>query len=126
MVWHYKRDQNIEICKRLGRVTGINLFKYRQSRTDYIKQSKEIKQNRAVLTIMTKVLFLEKRMGTNLSPLSSKIFQIFPNFLRSSALGHSATREATRISCFLDWILSSTLVLANQTYTKAFKHFIRL
>ena len=48
---------------------------------------------------MTKILFLEGRLGTRLSPPNFEIFLIFPNFLRS-VVSRLATRKATRIKVY--------------------------
>ena len=49
---------------------------------------------------MTKILFLEGRLDTRLSPPNFEIFLIFPNFLRS-VVSRLATRKATRIQSLL-------------------------
>ena len=43
-LWRDKRDHNVEVCRRLGRVTK-KYFSLRQSRTKFMKQCQEIKQN---------------------------------------------------------------------------------
>ena len=43
-LWSYKRDQNIEIWRRLGQVIK-KIFPCRQSWAKFLKKGKEIKQN---------------------------------------------------------------------------------
>ena len=61
-----------------------------------------------------------------LPPTNFEIFQIFSSFLRSKVFSCSAIREANHIQSLLYQKSSSTLLVANQTYTKILHCFIKL
>ena len=71
------------------------------------------------LSTSAKFLFLEETMGARLC------FHPFFRFFYK-VLSRSATREVTRIQCFVFQISCTTLLVVNRNYTKTLKCFIIL
>ena len=95
----------------------INLL----SRTRLIKQRQEIKQNwRGRETLISTFcplesnFFVEERLGTKLCLYP--FLSLYHNF---QVFSRSATREATRILCFLYRISCTTFLVVNRTTLKS-------
>ena len=108
----FKKDQNIEVWRRMGRVTVKSFFTQTTLDKKNLEQSKEIKENWTwtenfdnyfclIFDHYHKIFISGKRNGHwALSPPNSDTFLILPNFVWSYVLSCLETCEETRIQCF--------------------------